>query len=489
MRATIATLHRESVFDLRQLPAWAWFGAWTYLVLLTNGTLLLADSDTYWQISIGQWIIDHGTMPRSDVYSFTKFGEYWISSSWLAQVVFAGAYRIFGWAGPVSISAAAAAATFAFLTSILCRRMSAAYAVAIAFVALLVSVTHLFVRPHVLALPIMLIWANGLLSASERREAPSFWLLPLLALWANLHGGFVFGLVLVGGFGLDALWNAGAERRWQLAPRWLAFGVGACAACCVTPYGWETLIASYRILDLGELLHLIMEWKPTDFSTLSRFELCILLSIGGSLLYGLKLSPPRIALVLGLLHMGLSHVRNQELFVLLVPLVLLTPVGDQFGLRVSKVDNSRADNKPNVTLAAALLLLAIVCIGTLTSAARATLQPPPRPSPVAAVDVLKARHERRVLAEPFFGGYLIWRGVPVFIDGRAELYGEEFVVKFLNALSLKDVNAFYDILKSYDIDAVLLNPKTPASLLLDHLDGWQRVYADETAVLHVRARN
>lgn len=108
---------------------------------------------------------------------------------------------------------------------------------------------------------------------------------------------------------------------------------------------------------------------------------------------------------------------------------------------------------------------------------------------MAAVDILKARHEKRVLNEAFFGGYLIWRGIPVFIDGRAELYGEDFVVKFLNALSLKDVNAFYDILKSYDIDAVLLNPNTPASLLVDHLEGWERVYADDTAVLHVRTRN
>jgi hypothetical protein len=42
------------------------------------------------------------------------------------------------------------------------------------------------------------------------------------------------------------------------------------------------------------------------------------------------------------------------------------------------------------------------------------------------------------------------------------------------------------MLKDYDIDAVLLTPATPAASLLDHLDGWQRVYSDETAVLHVR---
>jgi hypothetical protein len=43
-----------------------------------------------------------------------------------------------------------------------------------------------------------------------------------------------------------------------------------------------------------------------------------------------------------------------------------------------------------------------------------------------------------------------------------------------------------DLLRNYDIDAVLLTPVTPAASLLDHLDGWQRVYADENAVLHIR---
>ena len=484
MRANIATLPQDSLSQLRQIPASVWFGSWIYVVLMINWSLVLADSDTYWQTAVGQWIIDHGALPHSDTYSFTKSGDYWISSSWLAQVLFAGSYRVFGWAGPLSLAAAAAASTFAWLTSILCRRMPPAYAIPIVFVALLVSVTHLFARPHVLALPVMFAWANGLLSASERREAPSFWLLPLLALWANLHGGFVFGLVLIGGFGLDALWNASAEHRKPLALRWLAFGVCACAACCVTPYGWETVVASYRILDLGELLHVIMEWMPADFGTLSRFELCILALIGGALLGGAKLSPPRIALVLGLLHMALSHVRNQEVFVLLLPLVLLTPIGDQFGLRAWN-----AENRSSFSLASALALIVVFGIGTLTSASRAAVHPPAINSPVAAVDALKASHAKRVLNDAFFGGYLIWRDIPVFIDGRAELYGEEFVMKYFHALFLKDVNALYDLLKTYDIDALLLKRDTPASLLLDHLDGWQRVYADEIAVLHVRAKN
>ena len=74
----------------------------------------------------------------------------------------------------------------------------------------------------------------------------------------------------------------------------------------------------------------------------------------------------------------------------------------------------------------------------------------------------------------------------MFIDGRAELYGERFEMAYYNALQLKNVDLFIDLLQSYDIDAVLLTPSTPAVSLLDHFGGWQRVYSDSNAVLHVR---
>jgi hypothetical protein len=113
-------------------------------------------------------------------------------------------------------------------------------------------------------------------------------------------------------------------QRLALALRWGAFGIGALAACCVTPYGWGSILASLRILGLGELLHLIQEWRPATFSEIDPFALSILGLLGAALHYGARLPAPRIVLVLGLLHMALSHVRNLELFALLLPLAVLT---------------------------------------------------------------------------------------------------------------------------------------------------------------------
>ncbi|KRR01303.1 hypothetical protein CQ12_26160 [Bradyrhizobium jicamae] len=478
MSIDAATIDQAKASSFGRIPVWSWLGAGVYVLFLINGSGLLNDSDTYWQIAVGQWILDHGALPRVDVYSFSKPGEPWISSSWFAQILYAASYNLAGWTGPVVVAAGSIAATFALLAHILERRIPATYAALVALAAMVLSAPHFLARPHVLAMPVMVAWAYGLMTASERGQAPSFWLLPLIALWANLHGGFVFGLVLAGAFAIDAMWNAAPSQRKPLALRWVAFGLAALAACCVTPYGWESILASRKILDLGELLRLISEWAPADFSKLSAFELTILALIAGTLYRGVKLSPPRIALVLGLLHMALSHGRNLEIFALLLPIVVLTPVSQQLALRSTW--SGRTTFVPAVVLAVAF------GISTWAIAAHQTYSPPKSDSPAAAVEAIKAHNLRRVLNDRALGGYLIWRQIPVFIDGRAELYGEKFTMAYYNALELKDVSQFLDLLGDHDIDALLLRPGAPAATLLDHVGIWRRVYADDVVVLYAR---
>ncbi len=204
---------------------------------------------------------------------------------------------------------------------------------ALVFVAagLALTMPHLLARPHVLALPLMVAWTGALVAAADAHKPPSFWLLPLMALWANLHGGFVLGLMLVAPIALDAVLNADAHVRKPLALRWAMFGVAALVASCCTPYGWHALLASQKILGLGSALPLIMEWRSADFSSVGPFELCLLAAFGMALWRGVMLPPMRIVLLLGLLHMALSHERSIETFALLAPLILAAPLAKQFG--------------------------------------------------------------------------------------------------------------------------------------------------------------
>ena len=459
-----------------------WVGVVTYALLIAGGDRLLNDADTLWQITVGQWILDHHAVPHTDVYSLTMRGQPWISTQWLAQILYAKAHAWFGWSGPVALAALGSAAAFALLARYLVRYLSDLAALIFVAVALALTAPHLLARPHVLALPIMVAWIGELIAAAERRAAPSLALLPLMTLWANLHGGFVFGLMMVAPVALDGLVQAPAGHRASLAMRWALFAALAVVAGCCTPYGWDSLLASRKILALGSALPLISEWHAADFSTIHPFEVCLLGGMALALYRGITLPPMRIVILLGLLHMALSQGRAAEILALLSPLVLAGPLARQ-------IDGARAASpsswKP-LGGAAATALAVVLAVGTLGLASIHRFAPSAANSPVAAVAELKKLKIERVFNDYDFGGYLIASGVAPFIDGRTELYGEKFFVEDNNATGLGEPESLFRLLGEYDIQATLMRTQSGAARLLDHVDGWQKVYSDGIATIHVR---
>jgi hypothetical protein len=452
-----------------------------YLLLLALGPRLLNDADTYWQIAVGDWILAHRQVPHIDVYSYTMAGAPWISSQWLAQVVFAAVFRTAGWAGLVILSAAAIATAFGLLMRFLLERLAPTPALVLATGAFVLASPHMLARPHALAMPVMVAWVAGLVRALDARRLPSFALLPLLTLWANLHGSFTLGLAFLAPVALEALWNAQPDERLGVVLRWAAFGTCAVLAACITPYGPESILVTRRILALGPALSLIGEWQPQSFATLVGFELCMLMAIGFALYRRLTLPPIRILVVLGLLHMALAHTRNGEVLGLLAPLFLAAPLASQFGARAMTEGDGRGGFAP-----ATLALLLVLGIATVAMPQVMAYRMPAKVTPERAVAAVKASGKTHILNSYDFGGYLIAQGVAPFIDGRTELYGEAFVMRHNRAVMLQDVGTFFRLLHDYHIDVTLLAPGTPANGLLDRLKGWKRVYADDVAVVHVR---
>lgn len=197
------------------------------------------------------------------------------------------------------------------------------------------------------------------------------------------------------------------------------------------------------------------------------------------------LSVPRILLLLGLIWMALSHVRNIEVFAFVAPLVLAKPFAEQLGTGQTAVVRE-LQSRSRVVMLAALAVAVAGWASTKTFAAHHPFSFFEAQTPVAAVDVLKQRQAQRIFSTAPFGGYLLSRDIKTFIDGRAELYGEQFVIDYFDAIEAKDVDLLLRLLETYRIDATLLNPTLPATKLLDHLPGWKRLYADDIAVIHVR---
>jgi hypothetical protein len=458
----------------------------TYLLLLFAGDNLLHDPDTLWQIKIGQWILDQRTVPYTDIYSFSRNGNGWLSTSWLSQLLFAAVYAHWGWTGVVVLTSIAIASATAIFFALLQRHLSRAHALLFSLLAIILAAPHLLARPHVLALPAMVAWSGALMAAADRGKAPSLLLLPLIALWANLHGGFVLGLALIGPIGLEALESAAPERRLVLAFRWALFGLASLAASCCTPYGWSSLLGAARILDLGESFKVIAEWRSADFSTFNTFEATLLGLLGLAFYRGLTLSAPRILLILVTVWMALTHVRSIETFGILVPLVLAKPLAVRSKTAPSEPTADAQSRWSAVTAFAALMIVMAAWASTSIIAARHAFTFSTIQTPVAAVDLLISRKAERVFNSYGFGGYLITRNVKPFVDGRSELYGEKFLMDFFAAEDARDVDGLLRMLDDYRIDATLLTPDSPATQVLDHIPGWTRAYADKMAVVHVR---
>src|SRR5690348_7247707 len=84
------------------------FFAILLLVLLARPAswqALLADGDTGWHIRTGDWILAHGAVPATDLFSFSKSGQSWFAWEWLSDVMFALLHRWFGLTGVAGLTA------------------------------------------------------------------------------------------------------------------------------------------------------------------------------------------------------------------------------------------------------------------------------------------------------------------------------------------------------------------------------------------------
>jgi len=478
---TFSLVEQTSSLARWRLPAAIAGAAACYLMLLALGGRLLNDPDTYWQIAVGDWIMTHRQFPHADVFSSSMAGAPWISTQWLAQVLFAKTFALAGWAGIVVLSAASIAAAFGLLIQFLRRTLATGPALALALGAFVLASPHLLARPHALALPVMVAWVAGLVRAADEQRTPSYALLPLMTLWANLHGSFTLGIAFIAPLALEVVWHAGTAERTRVMSRWGLFALMTVIAACITPYGPESILATDRILGLGRALSLIGEWQPQDFSRPAGFELCLLAGIGYALYRGLTLPPFRILILLGLLHMALGHGRNGDVLGLLAPLVIAAPLAPQIGSR-----ENGAGRMNNSAWPATLVLLLMLGAGSYAAARTMDYEPNPQMTPTRAVAAVKASGKTRILNSYDFGGYLIASEIAPYIDGRTELYGESFVVRHHRALMLQDVGGFLKLLHDANIDVTVLETGTPAIGLLDRLPGWKRIYADDVAIVHVR---
>lgn len=495
----MSTLENESNWNL---PVARNFGvSWPLLVALLGflGILgidkfkaVLSDPDTYWHLATGRWIVAHGTVPQSDVFSHSMPGAPWTAHEWLSELVLSGVFSVAGWSGLVVLTALSFAAALAYLNRFLLARMEPAHALLFPAFAAAMLFSHLLARPHVLVWPLLTVWVGTLVDAGEKGRRPPWQLLPLMTLWANLHGSFTLGLALGAALALDAVLACSPGERLAAGRRWTAFVGLSMAAAAISPTGLHGLWYPFQVTGMTVALNAISEWRSPDFHQLQILEIWLLLVLAFACLGRMRLPWLRLLLILGLAHLALKHQRHVEVVGLVTPFLIATPLA--FRLRVTKGAGRDVAVLDRVFLAlaapatpmaiGAAALVAALAIGSVLHSDR--YAPAADKTPEAALRAAVAGGASGPVLNAYeFGGYLIYNEVPVFIDGRADMYGDPLLKRYLDALQLHGTEDLPRLLEDYHIAWTLLAPGTPAVALLDHLPGWRRLYGDTVAVVHV----
>jgi hypothetical protein len=458
----------------------------------------LSDGDFWWHLKTGEYILNTHSIPKTDFFSFTNYGRAWVAHEWLSEAIFYVIYARVGFNALIIV--------FAILTALafwIAFKRSDSHPLIGGFAALLgvwAVLPTIGVRPRVFTLLLSSVYL-ALLGRYVRRGQGReiWWLVPLMALWVNLHGGFLMGLVLIGlmivGVPLDA-W-ANRERLSSTLPglRTLIVVLVACMlAACLNPHGVWIYKFPFEIFLSPIQQQTVNDWLSPNFHQSEAIPLFILLllTIAALALAPRRPRPSELVLFLATLYMTLKSQRHVAIFGLVaVPLmadylqnwITARSDGKLFGAATSSTWDRKA-----IFLSVLFLLPLFAFAWKLKLTVFAAPNQLAIDAPVKAVEYMQ-QHQitGKTLTDPnIWGGYLIWKTPenPVYIDGRIDMYGDDFVKEYLNII-LGYID-WREPLDRYGVQIVIVAPKSVLATGLRNAPNWQQVYGDEMAVVFTR---
>jgi hypothetical protein len=470
------------------------------VLLLRPGSFLLQDPDPFLHIRTGEWILAHAQLPRIDFYSYTAAGKPWISTEWLSQVAFALAFKLGTWHGVVSLTAIFCAAIFGILCFYLVQNLRFSVAIGWTTLTALAINPHLLARPHVFSYVLMEIWIICLLHFYDTHSfnlRSLFALGPLIALWANVHGSFTFGLALLYTFGGFCFYQSLRKRASFKALQIAIILVTVSACAFLTPYGFRPALMTKELLSSKFTMSGIIEWRPPDFQQLQIqliFFVFIFSTIAG---LGIRMRGARLIAFGIITGFGLSYARGLMMFFILAPFILARPASASVPYLASQLAKTRypEDNKATDPVLRYLqtrpilvpsICAAIAALVTLSSWWQKVL-PPESIAPNAAVTFVKREGiTGNVFNDYDFGAYLIFSGIPTFVDGRDSPFGDNLLRKYSDTVNMVNFDNSFKLLDEYKINWIILNPSRPLSRALLQNPEWREVFSDKYTIVFVR---
>jgi len=461
---------------------------------------LLSDPDLGFHLNAGRWIINHLSIPQTDIATYTVPNHGYIDLHWLFQIFIYTVYSLVGYPG-LSILVCIIVCLLFFL---LARRMATegipySLVIPLLLLALLIIEPRFILRPELftyLFITLSLIILDNYYRHGKHR---ALYFLPLIMLfWCNIEGLFMLGYSLIGAYFIS-IWIR--DRKPDL--RLLGLGVAAVLVCLINPYGVRGLLFPFELLtrfQAGNIFHehikefqtifQLEEWTVKEYAALFY-----LIFSSGCILITLKQRKPHeliLSLVFGVLF--LLAIRNIPLFII-VTLPITGVSADEIIGKLSRNVTLRTRNRTNWIFAMSLFLIMMILIPRLItntyyannlSYNKTGTGLDPLQLPAGASSFIRENQlEGRIINSLSYGGWLSWRlSQPIFIDARLEVIGETLYTEVAESWK----GGLSKLIMKYNPDLLVYDyvryfSWTPQLLAIP---GWHPIYMDGQSAVFAR---
>ena len=440
------------------------------------------EEDIWWHMSTGDWILKHQAIPTHDVFATYTMGSPWIAYTWLFDVLTSKICSVWGLHGILTLTMLLTISFIAAVVMLLSRNGRMLRAIILSAIVFAATATLIAPRPWLFTCNFAVVELYCLLQAREHGRV--IWLapiLPLFAIWANLHIQFIYGLGIIGLFALErplaALLKQPAPDAALPSRSFWVLLAGSVLSTLINPYGWRLYQVVAQYATQSAPLQVVQEMQAMSFRSVTDWAALFLIcwAVFSSGTSGRR-RPLMISLLVVCFWFGFRSSRDVW-FLSVISALVITESAKSRTPGLAKIRLAQWGIALPVSLG-----LAFAVLGSPGVSRDALEQAVAKKFPVKATQYIQDHGLQGPLYNPYgWGGYLIWQlpGLPVSIDGRANLHGDVRLSRYVDTWS--GHRNWAEDVELRNARTILLEHESPLASILSSDSRFRLVYEDEVA--------
>ncbi|MEJ2745677.1 MAG: hypothetical protein P8123_08360, partial [bacterium] len=405
----------------------------------------ITEHDYWWHLSTGKYIIAHRFVPQEDVFSYTATRP-WVAHYWLSDVIGYALYCFIGTPGLIALNAIMITLSFWMVfTTTLTTRAKPLLAAVVTLLAVYAGRSRFYVRPETFSFFFMALYLAIFYRWRDGRALRCLFLFPFLQLlWTNLYGGgSVIGLTLLFCFTVGEILNylcgTGVHARRKRDVVTLALvALSSFGLAFINPNGYRTVF--YFLISRDPIFRHIVEWRHMEMKELLGLHgLFLFLGIFLILRFIREVDFSELAIFGIFGYTALDAPRSLPFFAIASVPIISSRAQRLVDRLADDAWWSRYEKWLHSAFVIGVALFTLWYLykdrGNFQSDYEFGFGVNKKLVPVQAVDFIVNHGLKGPMFNSYgIGGYLIWRLYPgerVFVDGRVEMYGTDFLKTYM----------------------------------------------------------